>query len=183
MTAATGTILAVSRSSTHSFSKTPLPEITILAGLGVEGDAHAGEKVRHRYLVKRNPNAPNLAQVHLLQSELFAELATAGLPLEPGQIGENLTTSGIDLLALPLGTRLHLGATAIVQVTGLRTPCLQLDNFRPGLKRACIGRDQQGSPLLKAGIMAIALTTGTVRPGDTLTVELPPTPWTSLGPV
>jgi MOSC domain-containing protein YiiM len=178
-----GTILSVGRSLAHAFSKPCLAEITVLAGLGIEGDAHAGQKVKHRYLVKKNPNSPNLAQVHLLQSELFKELESCGLDIQPGQMGENITTSGVDLLSLPLGTRLLLGVTAVVQVTGLRTPCTQMDHFRPGLKKACLGRDQQGGVLRKSGIMAIAIEGGVVRPGDQIVVELPKAPWIKLGPV
>ena len=183
MTPSTGTILSVSRSEAHSFSKPSLPEITILAGIGVEGDAHAGQQVKHRYLVKKNPVAANLAQVHLLQSELFAELHAAGLAIAPGEMGENITTCGVELLSLPLGTMLLLGATAVVQVTGLRPPCSQMDKFRSGLKKACLGRDEQGAVLLKAGIMAIAIESGVVRPGDRIVIDRPQAPWIKLGPV
>lgn len=178
-----GTVLSVSRSDTYTFSKQCVAVISILAGFGVEGDAHAGEKVKHRYLARRNPNAPNRTQVHLLQSELFAELQTGGISLQPGEMGENVTTSGLDLLALPLGTQLHLGESAIVQVTGLRTPCFQMDRFRPGLQKACLGRDAQGKNLRKAGIMGIAITSGIVIPKDQIRVELPAGDWISLGPV
>ena len=183
MTPSTGTILSVCRSAAHSFSKRCSPEITILAGIGVEGDAHAGQQVQHRYLVKKNPKAANLAQVHLLHSELFAELYAAGLTIAPGEMGENITTCGVELLSLPLGTMLLLGANAVVQVTGLRTPCSQMDKFRPGLKKACLGCDEQGAVVLKAGIMGIAIEGGVVRPGDRIVIELPPAPWIKLGPV
>ncbi len=178
-----GKVISVSRSATHSFSKGCVDEIVVLKGLGVEGDAHAGEKVRHRYLVKKNPYAPNLAQVHLIAAELFDELRLTGLEIGPGEMGENVTTSGIDLIHLPLGTRLHLGATAVVEVTGLRTPCSQMDGFRRGLKKACVGRDQSGAKELRAGVMGIALAGGTVRPCDCIAVGLPEKPWRKLGPV
>jgi MOSC domain-containing protein YiiM len=178
-----GKVISVSRSVTHSFSKACVDEIVILDGLGVEGDAHAGKKVRHRYLVKKNPDAPNLAQVHLMAAELFDELRLTGLAIGPGEMGENVTTSGIDLIHLPLGSRLHLGETAVVEVTGLRTPCSQMDRFRPGLKKACVGRDQSGAKELRAGVMGIALAGGTIRPGDAVEVGLPKKPWSKLQPV
>ena len=178
-----GTVVSVSRSGTHSFSKIPEAEIRILARLGVDGDAHAGRTVRHRYLVKKNPDAPNLQQVHLLGEELFTELKTAGIDVRAAEMGENITTSGLDLLTLPLGTRLHLGAQAIVELTGLRTPCSQMNKLRPGLMQACLGRDADGRVLRKAGVMSLAVTGGLVRPGDTIRVELPAEPYVALGPV
>ncbi len=176
-------VVSVSRSPQHRFSKQPCGAINILAGLGVEGDAHAGVTVRHRYLVRKNPNAPNLCQVHLLQAELFDELRAKGIDIAPGDIGENVTTAGIDLLSLPLGTRLHLGPQAIVELTGLRTPCVQMDQFRPGLKNACFGRGADGAPERRAGVMGIALTGGLVAVGDGISVELPPGERIKLGPV
>ena len=183
MAAMSSSIVSVSLSPTHSFSKHPVPEIVVEAGLGIAGDAHAGATVRHRYMVRRNPRAANLCQVHLLQSELFAELAGKGLTLVPGDLGENVTTTGLDLLNLPLGTRLHLGAVAVVQVTGLRQPCTQMNDFRPGLMQLCLGKLPDGKPLRKAGIMAIALASGTVRAGDAIAIDLPPQPHIALGPV
>lgn len=177
------TILAVSRSATHTFSKEVTDEIMIFAGLGIAGDAHAGTTVRHRYLVRKDPTAPNLCQVHLLQSELFTELAAKGISLAPGEMGENITTQGLDLLALPLGTRLRLGASAIVQITGLRQPCSQMNALRPGLMKACLPRDSKGNTVRKAGVMAIALGSGLVRPGDPIVVYLPAGPHLPLGPV
>ena len=176
-------VLSVSLSPTHSFSKPIAAAIEIEAGLGIRGDAHAGALVRHRYLVRKNPKAPNLAQVHLLQSELFPELAEKGITLTPGQLGENLTTSGIDLLNLPLDTLLHLGSDAVVKVTGLRTPCTQMNDLRPGLMQACLTRLPGKKIQRKAGVMAIALTSGTVHPGDPIRIELPPLPHLPLGPV
>ena len=174
---------AVSRSAAHTFSKGVQPQIVLLAGLGVEGDAHAGAKVRHRYLVKKNPDAPNLAQVHLLHAELFAELAGQGIALAAGEMGENVTTAGLDLLALPTGARLRLGADAVVQLTGLRQPCSQMNQLRAGLMQACLGRDAVGAVVRKAGVMGIVLAGGTVQPGDAIVVELPAGPHVRLGPV
>ena len=176
-------IVSVSRSPAHGFSKARCAAINILAGLGVEGDAHAGITVKHRYLVRKNPKAPNLCQVHLLQSELFAELHTKGFDIESGAMGENIATLGVDLLSLPLGTKLHLGPKAVVQVTGLRTPCVQMDHFSPGLMKACLGRNAEGAMVRKAGIMAIALLGGLVSAGDSMRVETPAGPWVKLGPV
>lgn len=177
------TVLSVSLSPTHTFSKPIATEIHIEAGQGIRGDAHAGALVRHRYLVRKNPHAANLAQVHLLHAELFQELATKGIALAPGELGENITTTGLDLLTLPLGTLLHLGPQAIVRVTGLRQPCTRMNALRPGLMQACLGKFPDGKVLRKAGIMAVALTSGLVHPGDPILVELPPTPHLPLGPV
>jgi MOSC domain-containing protein YiiM len=178
-----GMITAVSRSAAHTFSKSTQDSIRLLTGLGVEGDAHMGETVKHRSRVARNPNQPNLRQVHLVHAELLDELRNAGFTVSAGEIGENVATRGIDLLGLPTGTRLHLGATAVVEVTGLRNPCAQLDRFQPGLMAAVLDRDAQGRLIRKAGIMGIVLTGGDVRPDDPIRVELPPEPHRSLVPV
>jgi MOSC domain-containing protein YiiM len=175
-----GEILAVARSEGHSFSKRLVPAIQLLAGFGVFGDCHAGETVRHRSRAKVRPLAKNLRQVHLVHSELFEELAGKGFHLTPGDIGENVTTRGIDLLALPRGTRLRLGADAVVEITGLRNPCVQLDRFQSGLMHAVIGRDREGRPLFKSGIMGIVVRDGEVRPGDRISIELPPEPHHAL---
>ena len=172
----TPTITAVSVSQTHTFSKSNQPSIHLIAGLGVEGDAHLGETVKHRSRVARDPSQPNLRQVHLIHSELHDELQTAGFDVTPGKMGENVTTRGIDLLALPTGTKLCLGSTAIVKVTGLRNPCKQLDAYQEGLMAATLDHDDKGNLILKAGIMAIVLQGGDVQPGDTIVVELPPEP-------
>lgn len=172
----TGIVTAVSRSATHTFSKTTQASIRLLPGLGVEDDAHMGVTVKHRSRVARNPSQPNLRQVHLIHAELIDELRAAGFAVSVGQIGENVTTQGIDLLGLPTGTRLYLGDTAAVEVTGLRNPCSQLDDFQPGLMQATLGRDEQGRLIRKAGVMGIVLAGGTVRPGDPIRVELPPEP-------
>ncbi len=171
-----GTVLAVAASATHGFSKPLLPRIRLLAGLGVQGDAHAGVTVKHRSRVARDPAQPNLRQLHLMAEETLRELAAAGFRVAPGDLGENVTTRGLDLLALPRGARLHLGADAVAEVTGLRNPCHQLDDFRSGLMRALIGRDAEGEVLLKAGIMAVVIAGGEVGAGDPITVALPPEP-------
>ncbi len=177
------TVLAVARSPRHRFSKQAEAAITLVEGLGVEGDAHAGVTVRHRSRVARNPAQPNLRQVHLIHSELFAELAPQGFTLHPGDIGENVTTAGIDLLALPVGTVLRLGDQAEIAVTGLRNPCLQLDRFAPGLMAATLGRSEDGTLVRKAGIMATVRRGGSIRPGDAIAVILPPPPHRYLAPV
>ena len=169
------TIVSVSASPVHGFSKHVLDEITLLEGLGVAEDAHQGVTVKHRSRVARDPTQPNLRQVHLVHAELFEELAPKGFTVGPGDIGENVLTSNIDLLALPTGTRLQLGAEALLEVTGLRNPCLQLDRFQPGLMAATLDRDPDGGLIRKAGIMAIVLKGGTVRPGDTIHVTMPET--------
>jgi MOSC domain-containing protein YiiM len=178
-----GTVTAVSRSAMHAFSKENQGAVRLLAGLGVEGDAHAGETVQHRSRVARDPTQPNLRQVHLIHAELHDELRAAGFHVSAGDMGDNVTTRGVDLLALPTGTRLRLGAEALVEVTGLRNPCTQLDRFQPGLKAAVLGRAPDGSLVRKSGIMAIVLTGGEVRPGDAISVELPPEPHRALEPV
>jgi hypothetical protein len=175
-TIVTMTIAAVSLSGVHEFSKTNQAHIKLLAGLGVEGDAHLGKTVKHRSRVAQDPTQPNLRQVHLIHAELHDELAGAGFLVKAGDMGENITTRGIDLLGLPTGTRLHLGDAAIVEVTGLRNPCAQLDRFQPGLMAAVLGRDEQGNLIRKAGIMGIALVGGELSPGDAIRIELPPEP-------
>jgi MOSC domain-containing protein YiiM len=176
-------VIAVSCSPAHTFSKPTQGSIRLLAGLGVEGDAHLGETVKHRSRVARDPTQPNLRQVHLIQAELHDELRAAGFAVSAGQMGENITTRGVDLLGLPTGTRLHLGKTAIVEVTGLRNPCVQLDHFQSGLMAAVLERDEQGRLIRKAGVMGIVLAGGEVQPGDPIIVELPPEPHQSLVPV
>jgi MOSC domain-containing protein YiiM len=178
-----GVVAAVSRSATHTLTKPNQQSIRLLAGLGVEGDAHQGEHVKHRSRVARNPNQPNLRQVHLIHAELHDELWTAGIDVSAGQMGENLTTRGVNLLGLPTGARLHLGDTAVVEVTGLRDPCAQLDRISAGLMAATLDRDEKGKLVRKAGVMAIVLTGGEVRTGDPIRVELPPEPHRSLEPV
>ena len=171
-----GTVTAVGRNATHTFEKPTGDGIRLLAGLGVEGDAHMGETVKHRSRVRQDPTRPNLRQVHLIHAELHEELRAAGFDVPAGGMGENVTTRGIDLLGLPTGTTLHLGDTASVQVTGLRNPCKQLDDFQPGLMQAVLGRDEAGNLVRKAGIMGVVLAGGEVRPGDEVRAVLPPGP-------
>lgn len=166
-------VVAVSKDGEHRFSKPLVDAVTLVAGWGIEGDAHAGTTVQHRSRVARDPSQPNFRQVHLLHAELFDEVAEAGFSVEPGQMGENVTTSGIDLLGLPEGAVLHLGDDASVQVTGLRNPCQQINGFEPGLLRAVLGRAEDGTVERKGGVMSVVLTGGTVRPGDRIRVELP----------
>lgn len=169
-------VVAVSVNGDHTFSKSNQESINLLAGLGVDGDAHLGMTVQHRSRVAIDPTQPNLRQVHLIHTELFDELREAGFAVSAGQMGENITTSGIALLALPTGTRLHLGETAIIEVTGLRNPCKQLDDFQQGLLSAVLGRDEYGALIRKAGIMGIVLVGGIVRPTDVIQVALPSEP-------
>lgn len=176
-------VVAVSRSPGHRFSKRNELWIRLVAGLGVEGDAHAGETVKHRSRVARDPTQPNLRQVHLIHAELHDELAAAGFSVGAGDMGENVTTRGIDLLALPVGTVVRLGESAVVTITGLRNPCSQLDRFQPGLMSAVLDRDADGNLVRKAGIMGVVTAGGDVRPGDAIRVELPPGPHQPLAPV
>lgn len=171
-----GVVVAVSRSATHTMSKPNERSITLVEGLGVEGDAHQGKTVKHRSRVAKDPTVPNLRQVHLIHAELHDELRTAGFALAPGEMGENVTTRGVDLLGLPTGTRLHLGPAAIVEVTGLRNPCRQLNGLRPGLMAATLDRDSDGNLVRKAGIMGVVIAGGEISEGDPIAVELPPPP-------
>jgi MOSC domain-containing protein YiiM len=178
-----GSVVSVSLGSGHHFSKTPKQNIRLLEGLGVEGDAHMGALVQHRYHVRKDPMRPNLCQVHLIHSELFDELRAKGFTVQPGELGENVATSGVDLLALPTGARLRLGGHAVVEVTGLRNPCVQIDQFQKGLMAATLDKDAEGKLIRKAGIMSIVIAAGDVRPGDAIGVELPAAPHRPLQPV
>ena len=178
-----GIVTAVSRSGTHTMSKPNQESIQLLAGLGIAGDAHQGETVKHRSRVKRDPTQANLRQVHLIHAELHDQLHDAGFAVTAGEMGENITTRGVDLLGLPVGTRLLLGDAATVEVTGLRNPCAQLDGIAPGLMKATLDRDEEGNLVRKAGVMGVVVSGGEVRPGDAIRVELPPTPHKSLQPV
>ncbi|MFI6657284.1 MOSC domain-containing protein [Streptomyces sp. NPDC050523] len=171
-----GSVRAVSSNGVYSFTKPNRESITLLAGLGVEGDVHAGTTVKHRSRMRRDPSQPNLRQVHLIHEELFDEVRDAGFEVVAGQLGENVTTLGIDLLGLPAGTLLRLGDEAVVEVTGLRNPCPQIDGFEHGLLKQLVGRDEDGAAWRKAGIMSVVLTGGVVRPGDPVKVELPDGP-------
>ena len=174
---------AVHCSGSHTMSKPTQSSIRLLAGLGVEGDAHMGATVKHRSRVARNPAQPNLRQVHLIHAELLDELRARGFAVKPGEMGENITTRGVDLLALPAGARLRLGADAVVEITGLRNPCHQLDGLQSGLMAATLDRDAEGTLVRKAGIMGVVVSGGEVRPADTIRVELPVEPHRALGPV
>jgi MOSC domain-containing protein YiiM len=169
-----GQVVAVARDDEHRFSKPTRQSITLLAGIGVEGDAHAGRTVQHLSRVRRDPATPNLRQVHLIHSELFDLMAARGHHVEPGGLGENITTSGIDLLALPRGTRLELGDTALVEITGLRNPCTQINGLSGGLMKELVFVDDAGDTVRLAGVMSIVLAGGVVRPGDGIRV-IPPT--------
>lgn len=173
-------VTAVGRSAGHTFSKATQPAVRLVAGLGVEGDAHSGATVKHRSRVARDPSQPNLRQVHLMHGELHDELRAAGFTVGPGDLGENVTTRGIALLALPTGTRLRLGAAAVVELTGLRNPCAQLDRFQQGLTAAVLDRDDAGELVRKAGVMAVVVAGGEVRPGDAIRIELPTGPRRAL---
>jgi MOSC domain-containing protein YiiM len=173
MTDGAGVVVAVHRDRTHRFSKPAVDEITLLAGLGVAGDAHAGETVQHRSRVRRDPDQPNLRQVHLIPLALLERVTTLGYDVTPGDLGENVTTDGIDLLALTRGARLHLGEEAVVEVTGLRNPCTQIDRFRPGLLKEVLRRTDTGEVERLAGVMGIVVTGGVVRPGDPAYVVVP----------
>jgi MOSC domain-containing protein YiiM len=167
-------VIAVARDNRHRFAKQPCASIRLIAGLGVEGDAHAGETVQHLSRLAKAPGAANLRQVHLIHAELLGELAAMGFDVSPGELGENVTTSGIALLALPRGTRLRLGADAVIEVTGLRNPCRQIDdNLGEGATAATLERGLDGALVRKAGVMAVVLQGGEVRPGDTITVDWP----------
>lgn len=176
-------VIAVASDSEHRFSKPLHGSIRLLAGLGVEGDAHLGVTVKHRSRVRRDPTQPNLRQVHLIHAELIEELRAAGFDVAPGRMGENVTTKGLDLLGLPRGTLLHLGPTAVVEVTGLRNPCAQLDRYQSGLMAAVLDRAPDGALIRKSGVMAIVRAGGEVRPGDAIRVERPAGEYWGLEPV
>jgi MOSC domain-containing protein YiiM len=178
-----GVVVAVSSSPHHTMRKSNQLVIRLIAGLGVEGDAHAGATVKHRSRRKRDPHAPNLRQVHLMHAELHAELLARDISVGPGDMGENVTTRGIDLLSLPAGTRVRLGDEAILEITGLRNPCTHLDDVQPGLMAATLARGADGALLRKAGVMSIVLIGGEVRPGDRIVVALPGPPHRRLEPV
>ncbi|MGW2290371.1 MOSC domain-containing protein [Streptomyces phaeochromogenes] len=175
-----GSVAAVSSSGEYSFSKPNRDGITLLAGLGVEGDVHAGVTVKHRFRMEKDPSQVNLRQVHLIHEELFDEVREAGFEVAAGQLGENVTTRGIDLLGLPTGTRLRVGDEAVVEVTGLRNPCAQIDGFQKGLMKQVVGRGEDGAVRFRAGIMSVVVTGGVVRPGDPVEVELPDGPHAPL---
>ncbi len=176
-------VVAVACGSSHGPGKETGESIRLIAGIGVDGDVHAGETVKHRSRVRRDATQPNLRQVHLIHAELHEELRAGGIEVGPGEMGENVTTAGIDLLALPRGTRLRLGGEALIEVTGLRNPCNQLNGLAPGLMEATLERRDDGVLIRKAGVMAIVVEGGDVRPGDVVVAELPPGPHAPLEPV
>jgi len=174
---------AVHSSTQHTLRKAAQASIRLLAGLGVEQDAHMGVTVQHRSRVARDPQQPNLRQVHLIHAELHDTLRAGGFTVHAGEMGENITTRGVDLLGLPTGARLHIGPEAVVEITGLRNPCAQLEKIQTGLMAAVLAHDAQGNLIRKAGIMGIVLTGGDVRPTDPIRIELPPEPHQPLQPV
>ena len=176
-------VASLSRDDQHRFSKQVVSVLNFIAGEGIAGDAHRGEKVQHRSRVKANPDQPNLRQVHLIGAELLAQLQGQGFDVQPATLGENVLTSGIDLLALPTNTRLKLGDEVCLRVTGLRNPCAQLDNYQQGLTAAVLDRDADGKLIRKAGVMAVVEQGGVVNLGDAIQLLLPPEPHQPLEPV
>jgi len=172
----TGRVVAVHASPVHGFSKSTQGEIALVEGIGVDGDVHAGATVQHRSRVAVDPSQPNLRQVHLIHEELFDDLRAAGYAVEPGRLGENITTGDVDLLALPVGTRLRIGSDAVVTMTGLRNPCQQINDFQPGLLKRLVHTDGEGAVVRLAGVMGIVSRGGSVMPGEAIEVELPPPP-------
>ena len=177
------TIIGLANNAQHRFSKQPTRSLTLLAGLGVEGDAHAGRTVQHLSRMKQDPSQPNLRQVHLIHAELFDELALKGFAIAPGQMGENVTTRGINLLGLSAGTRLRLGGEAVIEIAGLRNPCHQLNGLAPGLMAATLDRDADGELIRKVGVMAVVIVSGEIAIGDAITLESVPLIHEPLGPV
>lgn len=176
-------VVAVSFNSRYGFTKPVAFEVHLRAGLGIDGDVHQGATVKHRSRMRQDPTLPNLRQVHLIHEELHDELRAAGFRVGPGMMGENITTRGIDLLGLPAGTRLQLGADALIEITGLRNPCKQLDDYQQGLLSAVLARNADGTLVRKSGVMAIVLKDGVVRAGDAIHIELPAEPFRALVPV
>ena len=176
----TATVIAVASDSGHNFSKPTKPVINLIAGFGVEGDAHAGKTVQHLWDKKRTPNAPNLRQVHLVHEEIFSELAKQGFTVKAGDIGENIVTRGIDLLNLPLGTQLEFESGALIELTGLRNPCRKLNKIQDGLIHKFVYKSDEGTRAVKSGVMSIVLTGGEIRPDDAITVKNPDGPHTPL---
>ena len=174
-----GKVAAVASDRGHHFSKPSRDQIVLVEGHGVEGDAHAGAFVRHRYLARRQPHLPNLRQVHLIPSELFPSLLEAGFEVGAGDLGENVTTAGLDLERMPLGALIELGPSAVIELTGLRTPCVLIDRFRAGLKRQVFSSAETGPPF-KSGVLGVVRAGGTVAAGDTARIRLPPSSFRPL---
>lgn len=175
-------VVAVACDSKHNIIKPVQAHITLIAGWGVEGDAHAGETIQHRYDKRRNPTAPNLRQIHLMHAELFDHMADQGMTVRPGQMGENITTRDIDILSLPQGTRLKLG-NAVIELTGLRNPCKYLNTIAPGLMKACLAKHKDGTPFPQSGVMGMIIAGGIVKAGDAIEIVLPEKPHHRLLPV
>jgi MOSC domain-containing protein YiiM len=176
-------VRSVHSKASHAFSKDAMPAIELVAGHGIAGDAHFGVTVKHRSRVAKDPTQPNLRQVHLLHQELLQELAAKGLHVTPGQLGENITTSGLPLLSLSEGTVLRIGQHAVVRITGLRNPCAQIESFKPGLLAAVLARTHEGEPVRKAGVMGVVVQSGIVAPNDQINILLVPAPHSPLRPV
>ena len=176
------TVIAVASDKKHNIVKPIRESITLIAEWGIEGDAHAGKTVQHRYDKRRNPDAPNLRQVHLMHAELLDRLAELGMTVQPGQMGENITTRGIDLLNLPRGTQLKIGE-ALIEITGLRNPCKYLNQIAPGLMKACVAKHDDGALFPQSGVMGIIRSGGDIRAGDTIQIVTPPEPHDRLKPV
>lgn len=175
-----GIVIAVARDAKHRFSKQLVSEISIVAGEGIEGDAHKGVTVKHRSRVRADPTQPNLRQVHLIQAELFDELTEKGFDISPAQLGENITTRGVDLLALPKSTILKIGNDVVLEITGLRNPCSQIEKYETGLLGAVLDKTESGELVRKSGVMSIVLKGGNVQAGDSIEIELPPLPHEKL---
>lgn len=173
-------VVAVNRSASHLFSKSCVETINLITDFGVEGDVHAGEKVKHLFLAKKDPNRKNIRQIHLIALELLSELNDKGFAVEPGQLGENITTQGIDLLGLPVGSQLRLGENAIVTLTALRNPCIQIDKFQKGMLKEVVGKDEHGNIVRKVGVMGVVTDGGRVQPDDKIIVVLPKSPHSPL---
>lgn len=174
-------VVATSQSKDHTFTKQTVPGIKLIQGLGVEGDCHSGKTVQHRSRLHIKPAPANLRQVHLIDLEILTQY-----DLQPGDIGENITTSGIDLLRLGKGTKLHFvgsetaeevaldQAHPVVTVTGLRNPCPQIEKYRKGLQERFIVRDAERKIVArKAGIMSTVEVGGVVLAGMKIVVESP----------
>ncbi|MFD2180390.1 MOSC domain-containing protein [Veronia pacifica] len=172
-------VISVQVSDKHSFTKYPSLFIELLEEQGVLGDAHCGSTVQSRYLKRRNAAAPNLRQVHLIQQETIDNLNEQGFNVSPGEMGENMTTLGVDLLSLPLDTKIHFSHGAVIRLTGIRTPCNQLNTYRAGLKRA-VSRKHDGKVQFLCGVMAVVERSGIINIGDEMDIVLPSLPHKSL---
>ena len=178
-----GAVAAVHRSDEHTFSKATCESIELVAGLGVNGDAHQGAKVKHRSRVAANPDQPNLRQIHLVMSELLDEVNSAGHNVVAGQLGESITTTGIDLISLPVGSMLRIGDTALVALTGLRNPCPQIKSVGDGLMKMMFIDDQdnpEGPKIGRTGVMGVVIAGGIVAADDGIKIRFPAGPLTRM---